>query len=131
MDIHNREIAYPNVQDHIDFLQNLKDHEENWDGYGAVPPSEQVIANSIHFLKNLNEKLLSHLEIDNITPTTHGTIDFQWENDDDEYVSVEIGETLLGYMSENKEDGLIYEDDLPVNDKERIIFIKELIEKVI
>lgn len=71
----------------------------NWDGYGGAAPLPEVIGNAIKFVTSIHDFYLSHLDIEDVMPTPHGTINFDWYHEDD-YICVEIGKNNIGYFSE-------------------------------
>ncbi len=108
------------LKERINVFKNFK---ENWDGYNGVQPSSKVIYNSIKFIDCLSSPMLSKLNENYITPTPYGTIviDFKESNN---VVSVEIGETKIGFFTELEDyDNTIIENK---NFNENI-FPKELI----
>ena len=107
---------------------------ENWDGHGAAMPNRQTLANARKFINELIAKedvLLENLDIENITPTPYGTIVFDWEIDKN-IVSVEIGDTKIGFFTDFANNGnniisegeIFNERKLPENLKQafRILF---------
>jgi hypothetical protein len=84
------------LQERIRELGNIKD---NWDGYGAIVPSEKVINNTIDFTFSIPDKIALKLYPDNIDPTPNGTITLDWINQDDEKLSLEIGGKYFGYFT--------------------------------
>lgn len=111
--------TYPNVNryiipvtfnsqlDIINKVNDLKNLPDNWDGYNAVSPDIKVIFNSLKFIKFLPDVLIDELNISNITPTPYGTIVFDWKSGEDE-ISVEIGETDIGFFSEINGDSSLF-----------------------
>ena len=80
---------------------------ENWDGHGASALNPQTLANARKFIIEsiaTEDILLENLELDNITPTSYGTIVFDWEIDKN-IVSVEIGDTKIGFFTDFVDDG--------------------------
>lgn len=70
------------------------------DGYGGTGPSEVVIENAIKFMSSLPkyyQEIINPEEC--ITPQAHGTIVVDWYRDK-QFVSVEIGQTLVGFFSD-------------------------------
>lgn len=82
--------------DHLDalgkFVQGFAALGDNWDGYGAVPPSSQTIANVLDLLGTLPGKWRVKLHQDGLTPSPYGTITLEWERKKD-WVAVEVGDT--------------------------------------
>lgn len=73
---------------------------ENWDGYGAVKPYEEVIANAVSFLYQLPDAYADELTMDGLSLAPHGTVVIDWRRTDDALVSVEIGKDNLAFFSE-------------------------------
>lgn len=86
------------------FLRQLSKIPCNWDGYEAIPPSKQVVNNAINFLENLPESYKKILNLDEINITPYGTIVMEWYNSYNNFLSIEIGKTKLGFIS-NTPDG--------------------------
>ncbi|WP_028296294.1 hypothetical protein [Olivibacter sitiensis] len=85
---------------------------DNWDGYGAVPPSFSAVRNTMKLLALLPRDVFNLLDVDDIICTSYGTVvmDFQKEN---RLLSVEIGDKGLGYfMKQNDEITLVRENEL-------------------
>lgn len=73
---------------------------EGWDGYDADAPDKDAIYNTISFLKSIPSAFTSHLSEYSLVPTNYGTITVEWSNDDDNFVSVEIGYDQIAYFYE-------------------------------
>lgn len=81
------------------FLNNLPRVLDD-DGGFASRPSEEVITNSIDFIKSLPtyyQKIINPEEC--ITATTHGTITIDWFYRKN-LLSVEVGTTKIGWFSD-------------------------------
>jgi hypothetical protein len=86
----------------IDAISSL---EAGWDGYGAIAISPIVCANAKRFLLS-SPSALSNPEI---TPTSSGTMNFEWtSNDADAYL--EIGQTRYTGHIQAKNGQIIYLD---------------------
>ena len=72
---------------------------DNWDGYGAVPPSAQVVGHATTLLQALPGEWVLHLGADDLTPTPYGTVTLEWANGPN-YVSVEMGDDQWAYIAE-------------------------------
>jgi len=68
----------------------------NWDGYDAIPPSEQLIETTIKVIASLGGNIIE--KIDEIFPTPNGTITIQWKNELKELLSLEIGNNSYSYF---------------------------------
>lgn len=101
----------------INSLANLL---QNWDGFGADAIDRRAILNSNKFIQKLPSFISSKLNKENITPTPYGTVVLDWKVGD-ELISVEIGETKIGFFSEINElqnpsiEGVPYnENEIPI-----------------
>jgi len=80
----------------------------NWNGDGAIPPSEQVLKNAFKFLDSIILYGYSnYIKSEDIVPTPYGTIDMDFESSQG-LVSVEIGKERIGFFTEysDREDTL-------------------------
>jgi carbohydrate-selective porin OprB len=68
------------VNGKIDVISSLK---KNWNGYGAKAFSQNVIDRA----KMITQLLFSEVEV---FPTGRGTIQFEWELDDNNYLEIEV-----------------------------------------
>ena len=78
----------------------------NWNGEGAVVPSEQVIKNAFKFLDCVIIRgYANYIKPEDIVPTPYGTIDMDFETGQG-LVSIEIGKEQIGFFTEydTKED---------------------------
>lgn len=78
----------------------------NWNGEGAVVPSEQVLKNAFKFLDCiLILGYTNYVKPEDIVPTPYGTIDMDFETGQG-LVSIEIGKDQIGFFTEfgTKED---------------------------
>ena len=72
---------------------------DDWDGYGAVPPSAEAIGNVMDLLNALPGEWAMQLHQDDLTPSPYGTITLEWAREQD-YVSVEVGDTSWAFTAE-------------------------------
>lgn len=72
---------------------------DNWDGYGAVAPSQEAINNVVNLMSRLPDEWVLCLHQDDLTPSPYGTISLEWAKGDD-YVSVEVGDALWAFTAE-------------------------------
>lgn len=72
---------------------------QDWDGYNAVIPSNEVIKNAYKFIDNAFHNNYSFIEADDVTPTPYGTIVFDFINKRG-LVSVEIGKKAIGFFTD-------------------------------
>lgn len=73
-----------------EYLDEIKLLEDNWDGYGAIKVSEDVINKFNEFINALED---NHFNlIDDLFPNPNGTITIEFDKDDKRLV-LEIGKT--------------------------------------
>lgn len=78
-------------------LADLKDLQDNWDGYGASRISESSLKNAMAILEATVGNL-SGLGAPEISPNPNGTVSLEWEQSD-KNAYVEIGNTrATGYV---------------------------------
>jgi hypothetical protein len=82
----------------INQINSFNDLSNEWAGDSTVKPSQKVIDNAIIFLFNLG-RYNKKIKAEDITPTPYGTITMNWYNGDKE-LSIEIGNTSIGFFSE-------------------------------
>tara|TARA_R110001592_G_scaffold205863_2_gene456459 strand:- start:2339 stop:3010 length:672 start_codon:yes stop_codon:yes gene_type:complete len=76
-------------------IMSFKSLNRNWDGYGALPTEVQSASNAIIFMGYLNRRTLS--KITDVYPNPHGTVTMYWENNNDETLSLEMGNEHFNY----------------------------------
>ena len=77
------------MKSRVNFLTTL---QQGWDGYNALPISNQVIANMNAFLANVNEKDLTGWRA---LPEINGTISLQ---NDEKRAGIQVGDTAFSYF---------------------------------
>lgn len=96
----------------LEKIYRFASYTNNWDGYGAPPIDKKVIDKSIKFIfeKNL-------ITQPSVFPTGRGTIQFEFEPDENHYMEIEIFKNYLNYLS------IVYseEEELEKLDWEEII----------
>ena len=92
------------VSEKILFLEGLKKIEPNWDGYNAKTPEEQTVDNAILFIQLLPVDRQKALFTDELNLTPYGTVTLEWKAKGVNFLSIEIGKSKIGYLSET-EDG--------------------------
>jgi arginyl-tRNA synthetase len=78
------------------------------------------------FLDKLYPSLIEELEEENIYSTPYGTVIFDWEKDDDNVVSVEIGANKLGYFIEKAGVDVKQIDSVSLEDEENFELLQDL-----
>lgn len=100
-------------------LSNIKEFsalQENWDNYGATPVKDKTYLNSKEIITGIPQKLINKMY--DVYPNPHGTISMDWENDNGELVSIEIGIKNMTYFAKFNGTNLIGEDRVRINDNE-------------
>lgn len=87
--------------DIVNRINSFSTLAENWDGYGASAPSANVINKATSFFNSLPRPYKQILNVEDIYPSTYGTIILEWYNKE-HFISIEIGETKFGFFSEVK-----------------------------
>ena len=81
-------------------ISEISQLNDNWNGEGAVVPSEQVIKNAFKFIDCiLKNGYNNYVKPEDIVPTPYGTIDMDFETGQG-LVSVEIGKSQIGFFTE-------------------------------
>lgn len=88
------------LDDKLYYLNQFNNISDNWDGYGAKAPHQNAIKNAIGFLKILPSGYQKLLNIEEVNITPYGTIVMEWFKDDNNYISIEIGSSKIGFFSE-------------------------------
>lgn len=84
-----------NKEDILTSIEEFKNLENNWDGYGAIPLSLDSAKNAKEFISSLSDELFENFY--DGYPNTHGTISFEWKNNDGGEFFIEIGNKMLSY----------------------------------
>jgi hypothetical protein len=80
-----------------DELKDLRELEEDWDGYGGLPPSRESVATVAIIIEWLDR--FASFEVPEIGPHSNGTIGLTWEAPGRE-AYLEVGKTrYTGYLS--------------------------------
>jgi hypothetical protein len=82
------------IHEEINSYKNLKD---GWDGVDSSAPTDETINNTLG-LVDLLDDCLELIDEDYIYVTWDGTIVIDFQNDYDDLVSVEIGQSSVGYF---------------------------------
>ena len=80
----------------IEEIVSFKSLENSWDGYGAKPLGIKCATNAIKLIEAFDNRAIG--KITQYFPNPHGTISFEWENDCDEIIAVEIGKDNFSYF---------------------------------
>lgn len=91
--ITQREIIRWKLEEEVRELSKLGD---NWDGYGASRVSSHSVVNVMSLLE-LNE--IGIEKISDIYANVNGFLSIEWENEDKDIVSLEVGRKKMGYYT--------------------------------
>lgn len=131
---YNLNIGKP-FNDYINALRELTSHKVNmtrdevvnsvtafkflnqsWDGYGAIPLEAKSTANAVRFIYFLDDRIVER--INDVYPTPNGTVSFVWENENNERLSLEIGNNTLSYYVKLNSQEPVFFDNIEINAKE-------------
>ncbi|WP_407477066.1 hypothetical protein [Elizabethkingia anophelis] len=91
----------------IETIISFRSLQNSWDGYNALPLGVKCATNAIRFINIIDNNSLNKLS--DIFPNPHGTISFEWENESNEIIALEIGkDTFSYYVSLNNLDTQYY-----------------------
>jgi len=105
-------------------IESFKQLEDNWDNYGGIPPKNKTIKNTYKLLDLLDEEIIDLMY--DVYPNPHGTISMDWENDNGELASIEIGIKNMTYFVKFEGEKLIGEDKVKIDNQSVKKFINEL-----
>ena len=117
---HNRALT---KQDIVRTILSFKALQDNWDGHNACPPEIDCASNALLLVDLLGDSIRN---IKEIYPNPNGTITFEWNNDLDEVLNVEIGIETMSYYVEIAGKETVYADQKLISSEE----VKEIIEYI-
>lgn len=100
-----------------DVIQNIlsfKSLINNWDGYEALPLEVESAGNTIYLINLLEDDLIGR--IDDFYPNPHGTISFEWINNLNEKVYLEVGNKSFSYFAKFNSSEPLFFDKLEISD---------------
>lgn len=97
-------------------ILSFKSLKENWDGYGAWPLEIESASNALMLMDLVGDEIFCRTT--NFFPNSNGTITFEWENEEEEIVSVEVGNEYFSYFVEMASQEPLFFDKIPLNGKE-------------
>lgn len=99
------------------FILRLADLKKNWDGRGALSITPKVISNTFQFIKRIPTYYTNFLTEDSFTPTPYGTLVIDWYSEDEQSnLSIEIGETEIGFFVKKNDEYLLLSEGLKFNE---------------
>ncbi|PWB23889.1 hypothetical protein [Flavobacterium sp. HTF] len=99
----------------IESILSFKSLQESWDGYGAFPLQVKSAVNAIDFLEVLDLSSEFYPPTD-IFPNPSGTASLIWENDDEERISLEIGNNAMSYYTKFNGSDVGFFDNVEINE---------------
>jgi hypothetical protein len=97
-------------------ILSYKSLTESWDGYGAIPLEIDSATNSIQLLDLIGENIFC--TVSDFYPNPNGTITFEWENSENEIVSLEVGNNTFSYFVEMASLDIMFFNNKSINAKE-------------
>jgi len=77
-------------------ILSFKSLSEKWDGFSALPLEVESATNAMSLIDYIGEDVFC--TVTNYYPNPNGTITFEWENNENEVVSVEVGNQTFSYF---------------------------------
>ena len=85
------------LKENLDRLNAIADFKDNWNGYGAIPFSSELIHSAKNILLNLNKQ-------PDLFPTAQPSIQLEYECNDESYLEINIFEDKISVMQILQED---------------------------
>lgn len=105
-----------NNKDIIKDIISFKALTNKWDGYGALPLEVESATNAILLMHLVGDLFSKRLK--DFYPNPYGTISFNWENESEETISLEIGNMQMSYYVELNSSEVVYRNNIDINAKE-------------
>ena len=108
-------------------ILSFKSLNNNWDGYNAIPLEVESASNAIFLVNELGEQNIGKL--DDIYPNTHGTLTFEWINELNEKLFLEVGNDRFSFFVKYNNTTPQFFNDLELNNeniKKLSTFIKSI-----
>lgn len=128
--INDGDTRFISIKDHYEWLKNkvrsFVELEDNWDGYEAGPTLPEVAENAEILINCLNADFIER--VFDVYPNPHGTMSIEWQNDNGEKLSLEIGKTKYSYFVKynNKNPKLVDGQSMKYNVKCIIAELRDL-----
>ena len=106
-------------------ILSFKSLINSWDGFGAIPLEIQSASNAINLINKLTNNIVDL--ISDIYPNPNGTVSLDFDNDSNERVAIEIGNTSFSYYVKYNSQKPNFYDNISFNDKS-ILLLSEQIE---
>lgn len=108
----------------IQNILSFKSLINNWDGYKALPLEVESAGNTIYLINLLESNVIGG--IDDFYPNPHGTISFEWVNDFNEKVYLEVGNDSFSYFAKFNSSEPLFYDNLEISDENIEILAKNI-----
>ncbi len=95
-----------------DYIEELGQLTENWDGYGAIPIYPRIIEKAQWFLSAIPDKYLHLTNVGKIAPNTNGTLTIDFEDNNNSILSISFGLEYENFYHDI--------DDVPIDESEVI-----------
>lgn len=108
-------------------ILSFKSLNNNWDGYNAIPLEVESASNAIFLVNELGENNME--KIDDFYPNTHGTLTFEWINELNEKLFVEVGNDKFSFFVKYNNSAPQFFNDMELNNeniKKLSTFIKSI-----
>lgn len=79
----------------IENILSFKSLNNNWDGFGAIPLEVKSTTNALMLLDLVGEEVFCSVK--DFYPNPNGTITFEWNNEQDESIFLEVGNNTFSY----------------------------------
>jgi hypothetical protein len=97
-------------------ILSFKSLQESWDGRGAIPLEVESAVNTIDLLGLVGEK--TFCLVNDYYPNTNGTITLEWTNNENEIVSIEVGNQTFSYFVDLLSEKTLFFNNIEINAKE-------------
>ncbi|WP_242203231.1 hypothetical protein [Aestuariivivens insulae] len=108
----------------IQNILSFKSLINNWDGYEALPLEVESAGNTIYLLNLLEDDLIGR--IDDFYPNPHGTISFEWMNNLNEKVYLEVGNKSFSYFAKFNSSEPLFFDNLEISDENIEVLVQHI-----
>ncbi len=108
----------------FDGILAFKSLINDWDGYNSLPLEIKSAGNAIYLINSLDKELIGR--IDDFYPNPHGTISFEWINNYNEKVYLEIGNNSFSYFTKFNSSEPLFFDNLDLSDENIEVLVKHI-----
>lgn len=103
-------------QDIVGKILSFRTLCENWDGHNAIPLEVKAASNALLLVDLLGERSFENVK--EIYPNPNGTITFEWNNNLNEVLNIEIGIETMSYYVEIIGKNTVYADQKLISSNE-------------